>query len=216
MALPHHTHTDMPTITPETQAKIDAGIIVEIPADEKRQWIVPGRYHQFDCVQCGEKDVQNTYSEPHRSGMLNNQMCFTCDYWRTEDDKMSANDFWKKMTIIAGCVYSPGNRTEGSFRGMAGRRFDIEYIGDSHYAGKRITTFDLWAGSKIPERYRAKYPDTAKFLNGAERVETKYVNRETGEPVAEKDLPPGTQTTYWAPSDNKTEPYPLPRSIGLF
>ena len=101
-------------------------------------------------------------------------------------------------TIIDGYVYTPGNRTSGSFRGMAGRRFDIEYIEPSIFAGKRITTFDLWAGGQMPDWLRAKWPDTAKFLNGAEGV----------------DLGKGgIIERCWNPSMSRAEPYPLPKTL---
>jgi hypothetical protein len=104
------------------------------------------------------------------------------------------------MTIIEGHVYGPGNRTTGEMRGMAGRRFDIEYIEPSANAGKRITTFDLWSGSTLPDRLRERFPDTARFLGGAEKVEL-------GENAH--------ITRCWNPSSAKTEPYPLPKKLDL-
>lgn len=98
------------------------------------------------------------------------------------------------MTIIGSHVYSPGNRTSGEMRGMAGRRFDIEYIAPSIYAGQRITTFDLWSGSLIPERLLSKFPDTARFLGDAEKANV-------------------GGTTCWNASDRRHEPYPLPSSL---
>jgi hypothetical protein len=79
-------------------------------------------------------------------------------------------------------------------RGMAGRRFDIEYIDPSIYVGQRTTTFDLWSGSTMPEHLRAIFPDTARFLGGAEKVQV-------------------GETTCWNPSDHKSEPYPLPKTL---
>lgn len=153
------------------------------------------QYHEYECVECG-KTSQNTYCEPHRTDMLSRRLCFICNYWR--DFAVQLERDHKTMTVIAGHVYGPGNRTSGSFRGMAGRRFDIEYIEPSIHAGKRITTFDLWSGSQLPAELAAKYPDTARFLGGAESVEMK-----------------GEITRCWNPSDSRAEPYPLPRSIGI-
>ena len=152
-------------------------------------------YHQFECDKCGET-AANTYVEPVRTQMLERQLCFTCNYWREFERRLEADHAY--MTIIGGHVYSPGNRTSGSFRGMAGRRFDIEYVEPSVNAGKRITTFDLWSGSAMPEDIRAKWPDTARFFDGAEKVEMQ-----------------GEIKACWNPSDGKTEPYPLPRTINL-
>jgi hypothetical protein len=152
------------------------------------------QYHEFECSKCGML-AQNTFSEPTRTNMLTRELCFTCNFW--EEQKIEFAEKHREMTIIDGHVYSPGNRTSGEFRGMAGRRFDIEYIAPSIYAGQRITTFDLWSGSTMPEELQLMFPDTAKFLNGAERVE----------------LSGGDIQTCWSPSDNKTEAYPLPQSL---
>ena len=150
-------------------------------------------YHEYTCRDCG-KLAQNTYSEPYRTRLLANRKCFNCDYWSEMECRLERDH--AKMTIICGHIYSPGNRTSGSFRGMAGRRFDIEYIEPSAFAGKRTTTFDLWSGSALPDRLKAKFADTARFLGGAEKAQA-------------------GETTCWNPSDHKSDPYPLPRAIGL-
>lgn len=152
-------------------------------------------YHEYECDTCGQT-ARNTYVEPSRSEMLERQLCFTCNYWVEFEKSIEKNHAF--MTIIDGHVYGPGSRTSGSFRGMAGRRFDIEFIGPSAHAGKRITTFDLWSGSNLPEGLAAKYPDTARFLGGAEKVEMQ-----------------GEIQRCWNPSDHQSDPYPLPSSLDL-
>lgn len=149
------------------------------------------QYFAYRCSSCGA-DTRNTYCEPYRTRMLERRVCFQCDHWQQFEEHAQI----AKLTIIDGGIYGPGNRTSGSFRGMAGRRFDIEYIEPSPHAGKRITTFDLWSGGQMPDRLREKFPDTARFLNGAERAQV-------------------GETTCWDNSSNKNEPYPLPRSIGI-
>lgn len=150
-------------------------------------------YFAYTCSKCGAA-ARNTYCEPIRSRMLANRHCFSCDFWEDMDRKIARDH--ARMTIIAGHIYSPGNRTTGEMRGMAGRRFDIEYIEPSIHAGKRITTFDLWSGSTLPDDLKAKYPDTARFLDGAKKVQV-------------------GETTCWNPSDHRGEPYPLPLSLGI-
>lgn len=150
-------------------------------------------YFKYTCKGCGEK-ASNTYCEPSYTQMLERRLCFGCNYW-VEEEKRYTKDH-ARMTIIGGHVYGPGSRTSGPFRGMAGRRFDIEYIEPSAFAGKRITTFDLWSGSAMPDHLRAKFPDTARFLGGAEKAQV-------------------GETTCWNQSDHRSEPYPLPRSLNL-
>lgn len=146
-------------------------------------------YFKYVCSACGE-DARNTYAEPHRSDMLSRRMCWNCNYWRDFEEKNDPS----AMTIIDGHTYSPGSRTEGRMRGMAGRRFDIEYVPPSRHAGARITTFDLWAGSKVPDQLRAKFPDTAVFLGGATRAKV-------------------GETTCWDGSSAEQPPYPLPNTL---
>lgn len=154
-------------------------------------------YHEYECIECG-KTARNTYTEPNRTQMKERQLCFTCNFYV----QFAEEQFPKRnsLTIIAGNIYTPGNRTEGNFRGMAGRRFDIEYIEPSIHAGKKITTFDLWSGSTLPEKYREKFPDTARFLGGAEKV----------------DLGKGgLYEACFEPSNGKSLPYPLPHEAGI-
>lgn len=148
------------------------------------------QYYTYTCKTCGDPKARNSFLEPVGSRMLAARQCFTCDYWQDFEAKNEA----PKMTIIEGHVYSPGNRTTGEFRGMAGRRFDIEYLPPSVFAGQKCTTFDLWAGSAIPDHLRAKFPDTARFLGGAEKANA-------------------SGTTCWNPSDHRADPYPLPSQL---
>jgi hypothetical protein len=124
--------------------------------------------------------------------LLESRRCFICDHKAELLKQLS--DAHPSMTVISGRIYTPGNRTSGAFRGMAGRRFDIEYIAPSAYAGQKITTFDLWAGGKIPAQARDQYPDTARFLNGAGFE----VIGETG---------------YWDASHRKSERFLSPSSL---
>jgi hypothetical protein len=61
---------------------------------------------------------------------------------------------------------------------------------------KCITTFDLWSGGSMIDILKAKYPDTAKFLGGAQKAQV-------------------GETTCWNPSGHRSEPYPLPHTIGI-
>jgi hypothetical protein len=158
-------------------------------------WKDGKRYFKYTCQGCG-KEGRNTYSEPDYTQMLERRLCWYCNCWREAEEKYTKEH--ATMTIIGGHLYSPGNRTTGSMRGMGGRRFDIEYIEPSAYAGQRITTFDLWSGSELPDHLKAKFPDTARFIGGAEKA----------------TWPEGSlYTAAWNPSDSRGEPYPLPMTL---
>ena len=131
------------------------------------------------CSCCGDSYRESYGPSNELTRMQRDNVCFMCAFWSLKAERGCA-------TVIDGCTYSPGRRTSGEFRGCAGRRFDIEY-----FTGKRITTYDLWVGGVIPERWRDKLPDTARFLNGAERATVGGI-------------------TCFDPSDSQAEPYPLP------
>lgn len=150
-------------------------------------------YVNVTCSKCG-KTGKNSYCEPDASQMVERKLCFGCNLWTNRFAGLAGK---VGTTIIEGHLYTPGNRTSGSFRGMAGRRFDIEYL-HGPLAGQRITTFDLWSGGELPEWLKPQWPDTAKFLNGAERV----------------DLGKGgIYESAFNPSQGKNEPYPLPKTL---
>lgn len=115
------------------------------------------------CKICEASDFHGNYASDIGERMKRDGICFTCAFWEMRAEAGCP-------TVIDNCVYSPGNNTNensrADFRGCAGRRFDIEYLDD----GQKITTFDLWVGGVVPERWRERIPNTAKFLSGAERV----------------------------------------------
>jgi hypothetical protein len=111
------------------------------------------------CGDCGKAGYSISFTPtcPEKRAMDAHGVCFTCAFWRVRLEK--THD-----TVIAGRIYSVGdvNKKPGDHNGMAGRRFDIEY-----FDGRRVTTHDLWAGGEVPEKYRDRIPDTARFLGGA-------------------------------------------------
>ena len=142
-------------------------------SDQRRVSVTP-------CASCGEEGYSLAYIDgPNLRRMLADGVCFSCAFWRIRCDKGPG-------TVINGVDYGPGSRTSGEMRGMAGRRFDIEY-----FSGQRITTFDLWSGGQVPERFRERLPDTARFLNGAH------------EAMAGGGL-------CWNPSERQAPVFPLP------
>lgn len=149
----------------------------------------------FTCTKCG-KHAATTFVSWVAEKMVARGLCFYCNY-DVDLAEQVAKDH-ANLTIIDGHLYTPGNRTTGEWRGMAGRRFDIEYLEPSIWAGHKITTFDLWSGATMPDDLRAKYPDTARFLNGAEKVTI-------------KNNP--DYTAAWEPSRRNGEPFPLPQTL---
>lgn len=108
------------------------------------------------CPGCGSLDSGTFYSGAESKRMRETGECFTCAFWEL---KALAGE----PLVIDGRVYGvgpepvPGARQ--GFLGMGGRRFDVEM-----FDGRKFTTHNLWSGGEIPERFRDRLPNTARFL----------------------------------------------------
>lgn len=136
------------------------------------------------CGLCGKK--AKAKESPHARSRHQREAvckgwCWECGFWSIRSQE-------KKQTIIDGFSYAPGHRIAGSYRGMGGRRFDIEY-----FDGQRCTTYDLWAGGVVPEHFRHLMPDNARFRSGG--------RTRVGE------------TSCFVHSDESLDPWPHPRHL---
>jgi hypothetical protein len=112
------------------------------------------------CNGCGKENYSASYSPNCAEKKLIDSMgiCFDCAFWEVRA-KLTHE------TVIDHYLYGVGDQPKGGkYNGMGGRRFDIEY-----FDGRVVTTYDLWAGGEIPERFRGRIPDTARFSGGASR-----------------------------------------------
>lgn len=113
------------------------------------------------CPGCGKSGPHGNYSGPEGKRMVQTGECFTCAFWELKATQ-------KHDVVIDDFLYSigrePGPNSDSRDLGMAGRRFDIEF-----FDGRRVTTRNLWAGGQIPERFRDRIPNTARFAGGAQR-----------------------------------------------
>lgn len=156
------------------------------------QSILEGKHSADMCSLCNKPHYQKNWAPgDHLRYILKHNVCFHCAHWEMHIEHPTP-------VIIDGTMYTPGGATTGGFRGMGGRRFDIEFT-SGLYVGQKITTFDLWSGGTMPQYWREKIPDNAKFLNGAERV----------------DLPHVETSTCWEGSNTKAEPYPQFKTLKL-
>lgn len=122
--------------------------------------------HQFDknpeilvtCKICGQLAAAN-YTEPSKSDMLNNQLCFGHALWnrRAAEHHVSSGN----VMVINGHMYSDGgeSRDQSQYLGHSGRRFCI-----LRRSGEGYTTNNLWFGGCIPEEFRDRMPDDAEFI----------------------------------------------------
>lgn len=107
------------------------------------------------CKCCGSP-FGTTYHEPIDSKLRELNICFSCNFWY---DKMKM----KNRIIINGTMYGDGGngKTDAiGFKGHGGREFKIEFLED----GRILETNNLWCNGDIPQIFRDKFPDNAKFL----------------------------------------------------
>lgn len=141
---------------------------------------------QAPCPGCSKKGFHNKYMGHEGKRMVRTGECFECAFWELRC-KAGAD------LVINHFVYSIGyepadedaryRARQRSDLGMSGRRFDIEF-----FDGRKYTTHNLWAGGEIPERFRVRLPDTARFISG-ERAQVGDI-------------------TCWNPTDERTPAYP--------
>lgn len=128
-------------------------------SEEQAQIIKWGRrtLEAMVCTLCGETE-RLTYGS-HNEQLKTKGLCFRCDFWLryVESDPTDP-----RAVVIKGEHFMIGDeerKHRGEMRGFAGRKFIIEKL-----TGERIVTTNLWYQGKIPQRFRDKLPDNAKFI----------------------------------------------------
>ena len=108
------------------------------------------------CVKCGMLESAN-YSDPPRSRLVEQKVCFYCDHW----EQIAANPR-KNRLIIEGELYSDGGHSPNTYPryllGFGGHLWTIEQ-GDRTWV-----TNNLWGGGTIPQEYRDRLPDNSVFI----------------------------------------------------
>ena len=103
------------------------------------------------CIECGK----NYKRELMEDAYIGNR-CFYCSFW--EEKVRIKGD--PNQTIVNGEHYMVGSSTNGPIRGFGGADFSIEY-----FDGRRIECNNLWHQGEIPEHFRNRLPDNAKFVH---------------------------------------------------
>lgn len=84
-------------------------------------------------------------------------ICFDCNFWSKKLLQDKENP--ERIAIIDGTHYFIGDEdSQSGFRGFGGARFQIEFND-----GRKVVTTNLWCQGDIPEFWRNKFPDNAKF-----------------------------------------------------
>jgi hypothetical protein len=112
------------------------------------------RLPNWKCSKCGG-EVSLTY---HTNSILEeNKMCFSCNHFREQFEKMKTN---KNKFIINGGFYTVYPENSNSyFKGFGGRLFIIKNL----KTGEIIHTKNLWHQGEIPKIWAAE--NTAEFVD---------------------------------------------------
>lgn len=127
--------------------------------------------HVSACRECGQPASAN-YMSPTRERMLRDQLCFSCLYW-IEIIEGRKNP---QVAIAGGRYYIVHPYVEragsGQSLGFGGARFHFRFKD-----GRDVRSNDVWNGSEIPARFRARLPDNAVLLGEDDRAAPKAAER---------------------------------------
>ena len=90
--------------------------------------------------------------------MIKDKICFKCSHWigLIEDQTI------ENRTVVDGRHYiacPKGTVDQYGFRGFGGHNFKIAY-----FDGRLIESDNVWHQGEIPERFRDRLPDNARFI----------------------------------------------------
>lgn len=105
----------------------------------------------MNCDEC------NSEIEPGWLHAAAKGLCISCDIWRRNVEQ--ARD--GQTIVIDGHAYRDDGRKSGPYRGFGGREFKIERD------GQVFTCADLGHLGTIPERFRNRLPDNARWADSA-------------------------------------------------
>lgn len=83
-----------------------------------------------------------------------NGFCFGCAFWEGLVCRPPSG-----RAIIDGTHYVIGNRAPSRYNGFGGQRFHIAFNN-----GTEVVTHDLWCQGAIPEAFRPRLQDNARFV----------------------------------------------------
>lgn len=114
---------------------------------------------QCDLIQCSICKVEYDPNEfdlrnPLPKLMRDRGLCFNCAFWTNKIESPDSN-----REIVNGEHYVFSKNTSQYFQGSGGRPFYA-----IHNDGSLIFSNSVWYQGVIPERFREKLPDTAKFV----------------------------------------------------
>ena len=110
----------------------------------------------MQCKICGADTTGSPYEH---MGLCYRKQCFSINYWNERVEQQKNND--PNLVVINGVVYQIGDEnSKSTFRGYDGRPFEIEY-----FDGRKVTTTNLWYNGGIPDMFKNKIVNNARFVD---------------------------------------------------
>ena len=108
------------------------------------------------CKECNS-EIELCYDKETKTQLIKYQLCFNCNFWR---EKVDIKDR-EEVARIDGAHYIIGknDHSPNRFRGFGGSKFTISF-----FDGREIVTSDLWYQGVIPDKFKKRLPDNAKFI----------------------------------------------------
>lgn len=116
------------------------------------------KIHEHLCKSCGS--IFGTNYHEIGKDLREKNLCFTCNFWEGIIQDFNKSE---KHIVVDGVKYTigPEKTPEFGFRGYGGSLFIIKFLNSD-----RVTkTTNLWCQGDVPERFRERLPDNAKFIN---------------------------------------------------
>ena len=113
------------------------------------------------CKECSA-EISLNYMESSKTRMIERKLCFICLFWSNYVDCVEfgtiATQRIARINHKHFVIGNEGKSRRAEFRGYGGAKFVIIFNN-----GDRVETTNLWAQGEIPERFRNRLPDNAKF-----------------------------------------------------
>ena len=110
------------------------------------------------CVECGKIAFPYQTSGEMQRRMIDERLCFNCCFWT----EWMCRQNEPETARINGWHYRIGKEMPPTYPshllGSAGRRFAIVFPD-----GRVVVTHNLWCQGQIPEHFRERLPDNARF-----------------------------------------------------
>lgn len=118
---------------------------------------------KFNCCICGKGENPNEWVKDCSEELVKYQMCFECNYWRTQHELDNTERGEHGYAIVDGGHYTLHPHTESYFKGFGGHKFKFEF-----FDGTIVECDNVWFQGDLNREahphWREVMPDNAKII----------------------------------------------------